>query len=399
MAGAIGVGHRRALTLSVLLCILFFASFPLEASRGQTPPTEERRVRELPGPTPHWAFVYSGFSSFPSDYPSNVTIVDGDTRQLLGSIDGGFVSSIAISPDQRELYSADTFYSRGSRGVRTDVVTVYNLKTLQPVAEVIIPPKRQLSAQDNITSGVTPDGRFLLVVNMTPATSVTVVDVKQRKFVGEIELPGCTEVIVTGVRRFASLCGDGSLMTTDFDDRARITARKRSRPFFDIARDPVFAEPVIVYRHAWFVSYRGTVYPVDLSRDETAFAAAWPLLSHDEAAANWKPGGLQSISADPTNSVIYVLMHQGGEWTHKAQGKEVWVYDLMTHKRIRRIALKAPARAIMTTADDAPLLFAVSEPADALSLAGSIGVYSAVDGKMLGRLNGFPFFFEHIYGP
>ena len=85
-------------------------------------------------------------------------------------------------------------------------------------------------------------------------------------------------------------------------------------PFFDVIRDPVFAEPAIINRHAWFVSYRGTVYPVDLSSDETSFGAAWPLLSHDEAAANWKPGGLQSISADPTKSVIYVLMHQGGEW-------------------------------------------------------------------------------------
>ena len=101
--------------------------------------SQKTGVRQLPDSNPHWAFIYSGFSSFPSEYPSNVTIVHGDTRAWLVFIDGGFVSSIAISPDHRQLYSSDTFYSRGSRGVRTDVVTIYSLQTLEPVAEVIIP--------------------------------------------------------------------------------------------------------------------------------------------------------------------------------------------------------------------------------------------------------------------
>jgi len=193
------------LILAVLVTVVSVACAPAQASDVHGVPSQKTGVRELPTVTPHWAFVYSGFSSFPSDYPSNVTIVDGDTRHLLGTIDGGFVSSIAISSDHGELYSSDTFYSRGSRGVRTDVVTIYSLKTLQPVDEVIIPPKRQLSAQDNIASSVTLDGRFLLVMNMTPATSVSVVDLKRRMFVGEIELPGCAEVIITGDRRFVSL--------------------------------------------------------------------------------------------------------------------------------------------------------------------------------------------------
>jgi len=188
-------------------------------------------------------------------------------------------------------------------------------------------------------------------------------------------------------------------MTTEFDDHARITGRKRGRPFFDIARDPVFALPAIIGQRAWFVGYHGTVHPVDLSANEAAPGAPWPLLSSGEAAANWKPGGLQELGVNSREGLLYVLMHQGGEWTHKQQGKEVWVYDLNTHKRVRKIALRVAARAIMATADENPLLFTVSEPSDPLSLAGSIGVYSAVDGKMLGAFDGLPFFFEHIYGP
>ena len=45
----------------------------------------------------------------------------------------------------------------------------------------MIPAKRQLTAQDNATIGVTPDNNILLVANMTPATTATVVDLKNQR--------------------------------------------------------------------------------------------------------------------------------------------------------------------------------------------------------------------------
>ena len=51
-------------------------------------------------------------------------------------------------------------------------------------------------------SELTDDERFLLIYNFNPAQSVTVVDTKTRKFVGEIETAGCALVYPTGPRSF-----------------------------------------------------------------------------------------------------------------------------------------------------------------------------------------------------
>lgn len=54
--------------------------------------------------------------------------------------------------------------------------------------------------------------------------------------------------------RFASICGDGSMMTTEFDDNGKATAQKRiAKPFFDIEKDPVFGVPARVGDEAYFV--------------------------------------------------------------------------------------------------------------------------------------------------
>jgi len=79
----------------------------------------------------------------------------------------------AASPDHKHFYTADTFYSRAIRGDRTDTVTIYDARKLAPSSEIVIPNKRQLAVQDTTAMSVTPDGRFLLYSNLTPATSVT----------------------------------------------------------------------------------------------------------------------------------------------------------------------------------------------------------------------------------
>jgi methylamine dehydrogenase heavy chain len=364
---------------------------------AQAPPEEGTGVRQLPKPSPHWGLLYS-LATLGSFSPSNVTIVDGDSQKVLGIIDGGLGSGFAVVPNHSEFCMADTFYSRGSRGKRTDVVTFYDAKTLNPKGEVIIPPKRQLTAQDNATTAVTPDGQILLVANMTPATSATVVDLRKHKLLGEIEMTGCTEVLVTGNRQFVSLCGDGAMMTTDFDDAGKVTSQKRTeKPFFDPDKDPVYALPAIVGKQAYFLSYNGAVYPVDLSSDPETPGQSWSLLSAEEAAKGWKPGGVQQLAVHRGKGLLYVLMHQGGEWTHKQPGQVVWVYEVKSHKRVQVIPLQRPVDAIMTTQDDKPLLFAQMETTPPLTL-GYLQVYTASDGKLLGTIENNLALFEHIYG-
>jgi len=364
---------------------------------AQAPPEEGASVAVLPAPTAHWIFLYQ-LSSLGSFAPSSVTIFDGDAHKVLGMLTGGLGSAFALAPDRSAFYMADTFYSRGARGDRTDVVTIYDGKTLNPSGEVVLPTGRQLTAQDNATIGITPDGQLLLVANMTPATSVTVVDTADKKVLGQIELSGCVEVLVSGKRQFNSLCGDGSMLTTGFDDTGKATSQKRTAaPFFNPDKDPVYALPAIVDQTAYFVSYGGTVYPVDLATEPATPGTPWSLLSAAEAAQHWKPGGIQGLAVHPQKGWLYVLMHRGGEWTHKMPGVDVWVYDLKTHKRVKQLKLRHMADAIMVTQDDQPLL-AAAMPFNPPS-PGNLEFYSATDGKRLGAADGTTIApFEHLYG-
>ena len=359
----------------------------LTACRGsfalaQMPPEEGVKVRELPLAGPHWVFVMNPFSG--TLEVTSVFAIDGDSLQVLGEMTGGVVSAFAIAPDHKQFYMADTYYSRGSRGVRTDVLTIYDAHHLEPVGEVILPTKRQLSIPDSSQLTVTPDGRFVLVANLTPATSVTVVDILNRSVAGEMETSGCAEVLIAGPRRFASMCSDGSMMTTDFDDNGKATAQKRTaKPFFDIEKDPVFGVPARVDDEAYFVSYHGMVYPMALGSNPAAAGQKWSLLSASDKQAGWLPGGYQPVSANAAKGLMFVLMHPGGgEWTHKNPGTEVWVYDVKEQKRVDRIVLPHEANSIMVSQDAAPTLFALS------AMPGMMQTFSALDGKYLGTMSG-----------
>jgi methylamine dehydrogenase heavy chain len=386
---------KRFFLISALALTILQARASL--SVAQAPPEEGTRVAVLPALGPHTVFVYS-IASLGSFSPASVTIVDGDKAKILGMVTGGLGSGFAIPPGHREFYMADTFYSRGSRGERTDVVTIYNGKTLNPAGEVTLPAKRQLTAQDNATTSVTPDGRFILVANMTPATSATVVDLRKHKVVGELDMTGCTEVLVTGERQFVSICGDGAMTTTEFDDSGKQTSRKRTAlPFFNPDKDPVWPLPAIVGHEGYFLSYHGMIYPMNLAADPATPSAPWSILTPEEEKASWKPGGIQNMAVDARRGLIYVLMHQGGEWTHKEPTTHVWVIDLKTHKRVREIELGRMVDAIMLTSDANPLLVAAMQTMPPATL-GYVDFYSADDGKLRAHLDNFPVLATHLYG-
>src|SRR5438046_10405302 len=76
--------------------------------------------------------------------------------------------------------------------------------------------------------------RFLLIYNYTPAQSLTVVDTRSRKFVGEIEIAGCALVYPTGPRTFFSICGDGALLVTRLTDEGKVAGSARTAAFIDV---------------------------------------------------------------------------------------------------------------------------------------------------------------------
>jgi methylamine dehydrogenase heavy chain len=379
------MAKRTILIVAILLGVMAWWG---SGALAQMPPEEGVKVRQLPQPGPHWVFVMNPVSGGSLEVTS-VFAIDGDSLKVLGEMTGGVVSAFAVAPDHKQFYMADTYYSRGARGERTDVLTIYDGQ-LSPVGEVILPTKRQLSIPDSSQMAVTPDGRFVLVANVTPATSVSVVDIQNRSVAGEIETSGCAEVLIAGPRRFVSVCSDGSMMTTDFDDNGKSTAQKRTaKPFFDIEKDPVFGVPARFGDEAYFVSYHGMVYPTGLGSNPAQPGESWSLLSDSEKKDGWLPGGYQPVRGHAEKGLLFVLMHRGGgDWTHKNPGSEVWVYNLHDKKRVDRIVLPQKANAILVSQDSDPTLFALTtQPA-------MMQTFSALDGKYLGAisdLSGLPY--------
>jgi uncharacterized membrane protein YphA (DoxX/SURF4 family) len=208
---------------------------------------------------------------------------------------------------------------------------------------VRIPPGRAINALSSANAALSDDERFVAVFDYTPATSLSIVDVQRRVFVGEIATPGCSLAYAAGPRRFAMLCADGALLTVTLDGAGREAGRERSQPFFDPVKDPV-TEKAVRFGDSWiFVSFEGLVHPVDLSGPSPRFGERWSLLDSTDREEGWRIGGHQHLALHDPTGRLYSLMHQGGPDTHKQPGTELWVYDVAARKRLQRILLRSPA--------------------------------------------------------
>jgi methylamine dehydrogenase heavy chain len=383
----------RFASVVLLVAAILLAAAP--RALAQLPPDQMTSLT-LPEIGPGWIFVLD--AGFPSTAAARFDIVDTAHLKMLGQLSGGYLSNFVLAPDHQEFYSIDTFYSRGWRGTRTDVVSIFDAKTLNFSAEVELPPKRLLIVPKRDSASITPDGQFILVANMTPATSISVVDAKARKFVGEIETPGCVQAFPSGNRQFDSMCADGSILAVQLDDAGKEKAKTTSKPFFDPNKDPVFDQPALAGTKAYFDSYYGNVYAVDLSGTEAKGEPPWPLITAQDKAGKWRPGGWQTIAVEPKSGVLLVLMHQGGDWTHKQFGTEVWVFNLAKKQRVKRIKLKTPGYSIFATNAEKPLLEVLDLQTSMSEGTGQLEAYNLTDGKLIGKLTelGSPFL---IYGP
>jgi methylamine dehydrogenase heavy chain len=358
------------LTLFLALMLVSISSF------AELPVEEISSTTLLTAPTPHWVWV----SDVVVDHleAGKAFLVDGDTGDFLGMLSTGVLfMALNFPQDYTEIYSAETYYSRGTRGERSDIVVVYDPITLLPIDEIAIPNKRGTNFSTTLNAQLTDDDKFMLVYNFTPAQSVSVIDVKQRRFLGEVQTAGCSLVYGSGQRRFFSLCGDGGLISVELDDKGKASNIYRSKAFFDPLKDPIQEDGVRVGNQWIFVSYGSNVYSVDVSKRHPGFPAPWSLLSDSERKQGWQTGGLQLLAAHARSRKIYVAMHQGGLHSQDDAGTEIWVYDLDSHKRLQRIVTKHPVTSLQLSKDDQPLLFTLFAERPQLD------VYDGSTGKFL----------------
>lgn len=355
--------------LSVAACTPLLAAAP-------PLPAEHLTVTTVPPNNPHRAYVFD--EAFYNEIDTRVSLFDGDTYRRLGQIDAGFNSGFNLSPDGKTSVVATTYFARGSRGKRTDVVEFTDNSTLAVTHEIVLPSKRAMTLPTYFNVAYSADARFVYVSYVTPAASFGVLDPAKGSVIGEIDTAGCVLVIPSGPNRVSSLCESGKLLTVTLDAQGHEASRAFSDAFFDPDTDPVFVQGVPMTGGYAFISFLGEVHEVDFTGAAPAIRKPWSLVSAEDKG-HWRPGGYQLGAIQRHLKKLYVAMHLGGEGSHKQGGSEIWVFDMTSHQRIARWPLGklkvAPVLALQVSQDDSPLLFAASNNSD-------LAVFDALTGKL-----------------
>lgn len=337
--------------------------------------TDELTTETLSMPaSPHWVFIRD--VNFFNLVTGSVRLIDADTGAYLGMITTGSAPGFALSPDSTKMYMSEGYYSRYVRGDYIEVVSIYDVATLSPIGEVTIPPKRSQNLLHHNMTSITDNGRFVLVLNITPAASVSVVDVENQQFVQEISTGGCAHVFPTSDTRFSMICGDGTALTVSLAEDGSVASSESSEVFFDADKDPLLTRGARDGNQWYFTTYSGDLHTMRVDGAKASTAQAWRLMSDSDYDNGWRPGGLQPIAVS-NSGALYVLMNQNGEHSHKDPGHEIWIFDVDSKQRIRRMELEEEAFSIQVSADDETLLYTLNVE------TGVLNVYDPASGQLL----------------
>jgi methylamine dehydrogenase heavy chain len=317
-----------AVALGIGLSASAFAELPTESVGTAPPITAKNR-----------AYIGDIAINYLAD--GKLHIVDTDTGTYLGVIGSGFGGQYAVNPAKREVIIATGYNSRGQRGERTDVVEVWDADVQTFKYEVIIPPRRAQALNYEGLVRLSADGRWFFVQNATPATSVTVVDLEQKKTAAEIATPGCFGIYVPASRsdRFSTLCGDGTVTTVVLDSEGQQAARAPSAKVFDPDNDAWFLQGEQDGDSCYFVSFLGNISKMNIGGDVATLEETWPLVTMPaDKKKKWRPGGYQPLAVHEGTGRLYVAMHSNGaEGSHKNPAEQIWGFDLKSKKRVVRM--------------------------------------------------------------
>lgn len=362
--------------IHVIFIAFFVLAFSLDAYAADLPIETIPSSETLPEKYPDtWVFAHD--LNFYSLIDGKITIIDvaAPSRNFKGIVGASDFASFQHSKSRPELYSAQSFYSRGTYGERTDVVVIIDTASLKPIDEIIIPSKRQQVVTQKNSFQLTDDERMGLVMNFTPAASVTIVDLVNRKVLGEVAIPGCNFVFPTGKRGFSTLCADGTLATYGLSAEGAVTSSSRTEVFIDIDNDPIFVKNAIVGGITYFPSFRSRIQPVDFRSAKPRVLDDWNMVPAELQQENWRPSGWQVVAGN--DEELFVLMQADGkEGSHKDGGTEVWVFKPVPGTLEQRIKLGTAGVSIAVTRSSQSYLVVTN--ADML-----LDVYAAESGNFL----------------
>ena len=338
---------RRLLKMKTVTAFLFLL-IGLGAQAGIDPEPTPPPLEYLGDPEPSW-FLAKGTLG-------PAYLFDSETGEMQGLLSiTPWTPSIIRHPTRKELYAAEVHYSRRTRGTRNDILSIIDHSSLSGVAEIDIPDKIASLAFPQYL-GLLSDSRHLTIFNMTPAQSVSVVDVLNRQFVEEISTPGCALQMPVEKRAFLMICGDGTLQRIELKKNGTEKSRSRSDEFFSVEDDPIFDKPIKVGKSWELISFEGNLFNVSMKGNNISIGEPWSIIK--EGDEGWRVGGIQVMTIHEGLDLLFTIMHQGGVDTHETPGKEIWVFDRKRQTRIAKIVSDKLINSILVTQTNNPKLIA-----------------------------------------
>lgn len=340
-------------TLSTLLLTALIGV----GAQAELPAEKIPAVNKLPAEYPDtWMFAHD--ANFFSLVTGKVVIFDAaaETEEYKGAIDAAQFATFIESSEQAELYVAESHYARTTRGKRTDVITIYDKATLNRIDEIVLPgSKRAQIVTNKYAMRLVDNDQYLLVFGFTPASSVFVIDIAQRKLLHEVQVPGCSMIYPAGKRGFVSMCGDGSLLHVALNKDGTVKTQDKTTGVFDANIDPLFDKPAYHKRMAYYPTFKGDLQPIKMG-DKLKVKKRWSLLNDADRAEGWRPSGWQIASTNDKGELFVLMRKNAKDGDHKFGGDEVWVFDAKKKKRTRRISLPVQGFSIQASSVAANLL-------------------------------------------
>lgn len=321
---------------------------------------------------------------------SRAMLFNASEGEMLGSVETGWEGVKLDIPSKGQfVYNLGLYMSRGYHGERTDVLEYYDRSTLNLEGEIAVPPKAPRGLPNTNHSDFSDDERFLFVSFFTPASSVGIIDLKTRNYVGEIETAGCAYVMAGGDRRFFTLCGDGSLVVITVDDNGGEKARTRLSKVFDPIADPLHGTGVRTGDEWYFVTQLGEVHRIDVSGADIEHEVLWHGGEKSGENTAWVPAEMfQNLAVHEKMGQIFLLVGDqdlrpkgGGPDYHRKAGTEVWAFDIASGDRVKRVKLPSPMYAMAVSQADKPALYTSS------IWSPTVFVFDPIKGDVLGSFD------------
>ncbi|MEZ6001113.1 amine dehydrogenase large subunit [Hyphomonas sp.] len=289
-----------------------------------------------------------------------VTILSADDLSYKGNFATGMTTQFFLGPDAAVGYVASAFPERITYGPVKAYFQKFDVNTLETTQEIEIPPQFAQTQAQQPGMSISADGKWAYIQNATPATSVTVLDLKAGTVASEIPNPGCWGIYLAekGLK-FSSLCGDGTMLTVELNSKGKLKNQAYSDPIFDVDADPLYVHSQRIDGNLVFTTYGGTFVTVSDKGKKATVLDSWSYT--DGIEGDWAPGGYEILAYNEPNGIMFVPMHPDAkDGSHKNGATELWAIDMKAKTVLYRSYVEHMTHIAVTDDAEAPVLFGVN---------------------------------------